>query len=83
MNKLPYDETIRDLINDIRILQQKYSKTNLPPYEFGFTILRMTTDMMYCCAPNEDVAKRTIDVSIAEGKKDYDLHKKKSCNHGH
>lgn len=66
MDKDKYCEVNDKLLNDYLDLCESY-QNELPVHEFGFSIIRMASKMLFDCAPNNRVALDTIHAGISKG----------------
>lgn len=67
------DHAIDNLWEDYLTLAEKHSE-NMPPYEFGYALIRFSTKLLLDTAPNEERAMEVINLAIESGK---DFHEAK------
>ena len=69
MDNKKLEQSIDKLWHDYLDLCDSY-RDEMPVYEFGFAMIRFVSQMLFDCAPSEEVARKTIMAGIDEGLKD-------------
>lgn len=76
-NAAKISEQHANLCRDYQALCEKYQDV-LPVYEFGYSIIRFTSQMLFDTAPSEGLAYRTILAGVEAGNRES-----KAAGHEH